>query len=80
MEAKQTATEAYAERQQDVAALLEWIQMELANHAEGCDKTTTDWGAVGDLGEVKRQLKDVLAFLSNVESDEIDQNLADLRK
>ena len=76
---KQTPAEAYAERQQDIAAILDWIQSELEEHAETCAKTVTDWSAVGDLGEVKRQLKEVLTFLSNVEGDEIERNLAELR-
>ena len=78
-EKKQTAVEAYAERQQDIAAILDWIQAELDTHAEGCAKTVTDWGAVGDLNEAKRQLKEVLTFLSNVDGDEIERNLAELR-
>jgi hypothetical protein len=77
---ERTAAEVYAEREQDIAAILEWIETELETHRERRGKTEGDWGHVGDLGHVRDELKNVLSFLSGASSDEIDHNLADLHK
>ena len=78
--AERTAAEAYAEREQDIHAILDWIQMEMDTRRERRPDDAIDWGDAGDLGHVRGKLKEVLTFLSNVEGDEIDRNLADLRK
>ena len=79
-----TATEAYEERQKDIGALIGCIQMEL----EAVETTTRnegiDWGDVGSLGHVKEQLKDILMFLMNADSEEeferlIEGHLEDLK-
>ena len=80
MATKQTAAETYAEREQDIAAILEWIETEMETHRERQGKAEGDWGHTGDLGHVRDELKNVLSFLSGASSDEIDRNLADLRK
>jgi len=80
MATKQTAAEAYAEREQDIAAILEWIETELETHRERQDEAKSNWGYAGDLDYAKGELKNVLSFLSGASSDEIDRNLADLRK
>ena len=79
MSTKQTAAEAYAENQRDIAAILDWIQTELEAHRERKEDQELTWDYVGDLGHVKVELKSILTFLSSVESDEIEQNLAELR-
>ena len=80
MSEKGTAAEAYAEKQRDIASIIDWIQTELEAHRERREDSEINWSYAGDLGEVKRQLKDVLTFLSGVEGDEIERNLEELRR
>lgn len=87
-ESKQTAAEAYAERGNDIGALLDLISQELKVHAEDAAKTPKNWGFAGDLGHIRESLKEILQSLvlrrnkcSETEFSEfIEQHLQKLRE
>jgi len=76
---KQTAAEAYAEHQRDIAAMLDWIEMALDTHEEAARAEPEKWTLVGDLAEVRRRIKETLAFLSGHGEAEIEKSLQELR-
>ena len=75
---KKTAVEAYAEHQRDIAAMLDWMQVALDTHEEAAKAEPEKWTLVGDLAEVRRQIKETLAFLSGHEEADIDEALTEL--
>jgi hypothetical protein len=77
--AKQTARELYDERRQDIARVLDWLDMELDRHRTRSKANPKDWGYPGDLGHVREKLIETLAFLSNRESKEIEDLLSECR-
>jgi len=70
-----TAREAYASHTNDIARLLDCIQMELHRHAEEAKADPKNWGRAGDVGEVRRLLVETLAFISNREISDIEEFL-----
>ena len=76
---KQTAREAYEERRQDIARVMEWIELELDKHRTNAQGSPKDWGYPGDLGHVRERLIETLAFLSNSEPSEIEDLLSECR-
>ncbi len=74
-----TAAETYAERQQDIAAMLDWLKTELEGHAELAKEGPSDWSLAGDLGYIRQQIKQTLAALAPFEESEIEEALAELR-
>jgi len=76
---KKTAAEAYAEHQRDIAAMLDWMQMALDTHEEAAKAEPENWGLAGDLAEVRRQIKETLAFLSSHDAAQIEEALEELR-
>ena len=77
--AAQKAAETYAEHQRDIAAMLTWMQMALDTHEEAAKEEPHKWTFVGDLAEVRRRLKETLAFLSGHEEADIEEALTELR-
>lgn len=77
MATKQTARELYDERCQDIARVMDWIELELDKHKTNAKVNPTDWGYAGDLGHVREKLIETLAFLSNNESQEIEDLLSE---
>jgi hypothetical protein len=77
--AKQTARELYDERREDIARVLDWLDMELDRHQTNAKANPKDWGYAGDLGHVREKLIETLAFLSNRESKEIEDLLSECR-
>ncbi len=67
------AREAYNARANDIARLIDVLQMELDKH----DTFTPSWGKVGDLGKVRSDLIDLVAFMSNVDRENIEAFLAE---
>ncbi|MFH1022115.1 MAG: hypothetical protein V1809_01860 [Planctomycetota bacterium] len=59
-EAPKTAMQAYAERQQDIGALMDLIGEEIRVHADAAAKDPAAWGYAGDLGRIRESLKDTL--------------------
>ena len=56
--------ELYTSRRRDIAALLDWISLEVDKHAEYAEKEGQDLGHAGDLGHVRELLVQALAFLA----------------
>jgi len=79
MATKQTARELYDERHQDIARVMDWIELELDKHKTNAKANAADWGYPGDLGHVREKLIETLAFLSNNEPQEIEDLLGECR-
>jgi len=77
--AKQTARELYDERRDDIARVLDWLDMELDRHRTRAKPNPKDHGYPGDLGHVREKLIETLAFLSNGEPQEIEDLLNECR-
>ena len=74
---RQTATDAYAAARNDIARLLDVLDMELAKHAERAKADAKNWGLAGDLQKVRSDLIDTTAFISGMERDAVEGFLAD---
>ena len=79
MATKQTARELYDERRQDIARVMDWIELELDKHRINAKANPADWGYPGDLGHVCEKLIETLAFLSDSEPQEIENLLGECR-
>ena len=79
MATKQTASELYTERREDIARVMDWIELELDKHKTNAKANPKDWGYAGDLGHVREKLIETLAFLSNNEPQEIEDLLGECR-
>ncbi len=77
MSAKQTASELYTERREDIARLIDWLDLELGKHQAKAEAEPADWSYAGDLGQVREKLIQTLAFLANQEPEEIEHLLGD---
>jgi len=60
---KQNAAERYAEHRSDIFVLIDLLHEELDVHAKDAEKQSDEWGLAGDLGRIRRLLKDVLLVL-----------------
>ena len=76
---KETAAEAYARNYRDIRSLLDWMDLELLTHAERAKAEPQDWGLAGDLGKIRQDLVETLAFLSGFEEADVTETLAELR-
>ena len=72
-----TAAQTYAARQNDIARLMDVLQMELDKHAEGAKADPRNWGFAGSLGKVRSDLIDLVGFLSNMDPEHVEAFLAD---
>ena len=72
-----TAAEAYAARRNDIARLMDVMQMELDKHAEGAKADPRNWGFAGSLGKVRSDLVDLVGFLSNMDPENVEAFLND---
>jgi hypothetical protein len=72
-----TAPEAYATRANDIARLIDVLQMELDKHADAAKGDPKCWGRVGDLGKVRSDLIDTVGFMSGMDREDIERFLAD---
>ena len=72
-----TAAEVYAARRNDIARLMDVMQMELDKHAEGAKADPRNWGFAGSLGKVRRDLIDLVGFLSNMDPEHVEAFLND---
>jgi len=80
MTTKQTAAQAYEERQNDVGALLDTLAQQMRMHADYAKADGMDWAKVGDLTEVRRQLIQTLAFLAQQDETFIENHLQEMRE
>ena len=72
-----TATETYAARRNDIARLIDVLQMELEKHDEQAKADPTNWGITGNLGKVRSDLMDTVGFLSSMEREDMERFLND---
>ena len=79
MSAKQTASDLYTERREDIARLTDWLDLELDKHQARAEAEPRDWGYAGDLGNVRAKLVQTVAFLANQEPQDIENLLSDCR-
>ena len=72
-----TAAEAYAAARSDIARLLDVLEMELARHDERAKADPRNRGFAGNLGKVRSDVMDTVAFLSGMERSDIERFLDD---
>lgn len=66
-----TAAETYAARRNDIARLLDVLQMELDNHDAEQKADPRNWGHAGDLGKVREDLINLVGFMSNMDPQHV---------
>ena len=71
------AAETYAARRNDIARLLDVLQMELDKHAENANAKPNDWGFAGDLSMVRSNLIEMVGGMSKMTPAEIEAFLND---
>lgn len=69
--AEPTAAEMYAKRTADINRLLADIKANLRLHAKAQRADPKNWGLTGDLGKVRQDLVEVVAFLTEMDPDEV---------
>jgi len=73
------AKELYTNRKRDIAALLDWLSLEVDKAAEYAEKEGgPDYADAGDLGHVRELLIQTLAFLAQQEEKDIEAALDDV--
>lgn len=72
-----TAAQMYAARRNDIARLLDVLAMELDKHDERAKADPTNWGITGNLGKVRSDLMDTVAFLSGMDREDVERFLAE---
>ncbi len=70
-----TSAEAYAARRNDIARLLDVLHQELDAHAPAEAQRT--WPKAGDLGKVRSDLIDLVAFMSGMDRAQVEAFLAE---
>ena len=71
------AKDLYTSRKRDIAAVLDWLELELDKQAEYAEKEGVDYGHCGDLGHVRDLLVQTLALLAQRDEQDIKAALAD---
>lgn len=71
------ASATYGKRANDIARLIDVLQMELAKHDAEAKADPKNWGFAGDLGKVRSDLIDTVAFLSAMERSDVESFLND---
>ena len=79
MATKQTASGLYNQRRDDIARVMDWIELEFDKHRTAAKASPGDWSNAGDLGHVREKLIETLAFLSNREPETIENLLGECR-
>ena len=74
---KPTAIEAYRKHREDVARLLDILDMELANLGERANADPRNHGFTGTIANVRRVLIDAVEGLSGIERARIEETLAE---
>ena len=74
----ETASQAYAKRRNDIARLIDVLQMELDAHAKRAALADTHWGYPGDLDRIRAELIDLIMGVSiGMERERIEEFLAE---
>ena len=79
MATQQTARDVYDQRRQDVARVMDWLELELDKHRINAKGSPNDWGYAGDLGHVRAKLIETLAFLAGNPTEDIEKLLSECR-
>jgi hypothetical protein len=74
---KPTAIEAYRKSREDVARLLDILDMELTRFGERAEAAPTDWGFAGSMAQVRSTLTDAVESISGIERARIEETLAE---
>ena len=75
--AQATTAEAYHAKANDIARLIDVLQMELDKHETLTKGDSKNWGRVGDLEKVRQDLIETVSFLSGMERRRIEEFLAE---
>ena len=75
--ANANATQTYAARRNDIARLLDVLQMELEKHDQRFADAPANWGLVGNLEKVRADLVGIAAFLGNMDPQDVERFLND---
>ena len=74
---KPTAIEAYRKHREDVARLLDILDMELERFGERAEAVPKDWGFAGSIAQVRSTLIDTVESISGIERSRIEETLAE---
>jgi hypothetical protein len=74
---KQTSADAYYAKANDIARLIDVLQMELRKHQEDKFALRRGWGLVEDLDKVRQDLIQTVSFISGIEPEQIEEFLAE---
>ncbi len=72
-----TAAETYAARRNDIARLMDVLQMELDKHDAEQKTDPRNRGHAGDLGKVREDLINLVGFMSNMDPEHVVSFLND---
>lgn len=72
-----TAAETYAARRNDIARLMDVMQMELDKHDEQAKADPKNWGITGNLGKIRSDLINLVGFMSNMDPEHVEAFLND---
>jgi len=71
------ARDAYQARANDIARLIDVLQMEFQKHADAAKADARCWSKVGDLGKVRSDLIEMVSFMSGMDRAAIETFLAE---
>jgi len=72
-----TAAETMRATTNDIARLLDVLMTEIGKHAKRASAAPNNWGFPGNLGKVRSDLIDTVAFISGMGREEIEAFLDD---
>jgi len=72
-----TSAETYAARRNDIARLMDVLQMELDKHDEQAKADPKNWGITGNLGKIRSDLINLVGFMSNMDPEHVEAFLND---
>ena len=76
-DATNNARDAYQTKANDIARLIDVLQMELDKHADAAKADAKNWAKVGDLGKVRNDLIEMVGFMSGMDRQAIENFLAE---
>lgn len=76
---KTTAIETYKQHREDIARVLDWLDMEMDRHESEAKSEPRNWGYAGSIGHVREQLIEILAFIAPHEVKDIEDLLSECR-
>ena len=67
----------YKAHQNDIARLMDVLQMELDRHAQDARTKTKCWGETGELAKVRSDLIELVSFISQMDRPSIENFLTE---